>query len=127
MYLLRSEEIRERCIREIKSLPALDNPQFVVEVKKYRKDKTAAQRNYFHKILDIVCDYTGDDTDEVKMQIKYAVLPLKKVSVKGSDYLYPISSEDTTTKQYADLISAALVFANKAGVTIPEKSHWGTK
>lgn len=125
MYLLRTNEVKKHCLAHIESLLACDPPQHVVEVKKYRKDKTASQRAYFHTILDLVCDYTGDDPEEAKLRIKYAVLPLKKITVNGSDHLYPISSENTTTQQYSELIEAALIFANEAGVAIPPPSHWG--
>lgn len=124
-YILRSNEVKKHCLAHIESILALDPPQFVVEVKKYRKDKTKAQRNYFHKILELVCDYTGDDPEEVKMRIKYAILPLNCVTVQGADHLYPISSENTTTQQYSELIEAALLFAAEAGVTITAPSFWG--
>lgn len=121
VFCITSEELRARALKELSSVPL--GHDFIL--KKHVKSKTTNQRRYFHKILQLVCDYTGDSIEHAKMQIKYAVLPLIEVKVNGTVYMHPISSEKATRAQYADLINAALMFASEAGVFVPSASHWG--
>lgn len=120
-YILRNDEVKDRCLKEVQSVPFGHK----VTISKYSKSKTGAQRNYFHQILKLVSDYTGDDQEELKMKIKYRVLPLKEIMVAGERHLYPVSSEKTTTDQYGELIEAALILADAAGVSVPNPQYYG--
>ena len=124
-FVLRDSSIFQRLIAIIRNLGPSDPPLWDVEIKKHVKNKTSQQRRYFHKVLDLVCDYTGDDVEEVKMAIKYRVLPLSEITVDGEKHLYPLSSERATVSQYSDLITAALMFAAEAGVDIPPPHYYG--
>lgn len=124
-YALRTDNNKSACIQEINSLLVCDPPQYEVEIKKFAKSKTSQQRKYFHKILQLICDYTGDYQEDLKMEIKYRVLPLREITVGGRQHLYPISSEKTNTKQYSELIEAALMCASAAEVHIPNPGYYG--
>ena len=124
-YAIRDEQIKQSCLRQINGLLACDPPQHEVVIRKHDKRKTAQQRKYLHKILHVVCNYTGDDVEDAKMKIKYAVLPLREITLSGNTYLYPISSERASVKQYGDLIEAALMFAAEAGVSVPTPNYYG--
>lgn len=120
-YNLVNEDIRKNCLKEIEST-ALGHQ---IIIKEYKKDKTRAQRNYFHKILQIISEYTGEYEEDLKMSIKYRVLPLREINVEGARHMFPISSEKTTIKQYADLIEAAQMMAVVVGVSIPSPKYYG--
>ena len=124
-FVLRNETIKNRCIKAVVDLLACDSPKYQVEIKAAVRSKTSQQRKYFHKILSLICEYTGDNLDDLKMELKYRVLPLKEIEFQGRIHLYPISSEKTTTKQYGELIDAAIMYANAAKVTIPQPDYWG--
>lgn len=125
MYTLRNNTIKQRCLSEIGNLLACDPPQYDVVIKKHKKDKTRAQRSYFHKVVQLVCEHTGDDPEYVKLQFKYRVLPLVQVEVDGETHLTPISSEKATREQYSQLIECAKIYAAAAGVSIPNPEFYG--
>lgn len=124
-FVLRSLEIWDRLNYTIENIIVSDPPMWEVTIRKHVKSKTSQQRKYFHKILSLVCEYTGEDIETLKMQIKYRVLPLVQVTVEGEIYLHPISSEKATVKQYGELIEASLMYADAAGVSVPAADFWG--
>lgn len=118
-------------VRNVEALPR--NGMFEVAIRTSSKKKTHHQRKYFHSILQEICKETGgndglslkDAVENLKMEIKYRVVPLREVKYLDQVYLYPMSSEGLTTKQYADLITAALMYADAAGVNVSPPERFG--
>lgn len=127
MYYLINDTVKQNAIAAIRDLLACEPAQWIVDIRPYKKNKTHAQRAYFHKIIQLVSEATGYDKEELKLKIKYRVLPLVTVEVDGKMYQTPISSEKATREQYSELIEAAKMLAHSAEVSIPQPEYCGFK
>lgn len=122
-FIIKEPSTMDNLLAELKQLSPLKI--WDVTIKEYKKNKTGQQRRYFHKILQTISDYSGDEVSDLKMKIKYRVLPLKEINVEGTRHLYPISSEDASIAQYNDLIEAALMMAEALQVSMRPASYYG--
>ena len=120
-FITRDDAVKQRALEHIQSLEGVWN----IEIKKHVKSKTAQQRRYWHKLLSIIADYRGMTLDEQKMEIKYKVLPLREIKMRGERYLYPPSSESLTSKQYGELIDATLLIGGALELTMPHPDYYG--
>lgn len=89
--------------------------------------KTDQQRRYFHKLLQVFCNETGNDMEQIKMEIKYRVLPLHEVLVNGMKHLYPVSSENTTVEQYGKLIDSIQLMCQAYNIIYPDPRDLGMR
>lgn len=124
-YILsENPEVLENLIHELRSL----NPllKWKVTIKEYKKNLTANQRNYWHKLIDIIAGEIGESPAELKMKIKYKVCELKQVQMKdGTVHKYPPSSEDLTRDQYSELIAATKELGYFLQIELPDPRHFG--
>lgn len=119
LYRIINEEIKANCIQEIESLYG----PWEVNIRKAKR--SLPQNNYWHKLVDIIADFTGDDPEEMKLKLKYELLPLKEVEVKGVKHLYPISTTELTKEQFSPLIEKTLFIGHQLGLTMPLASFYG--
>lgn len=135
MFILRDEKIKQNVIREINTLP-IDGQPWTVEI--HQPKKTRQQEKYFHKLLSLYCDHTGDSEEDIKRDIKFEHLPLKEMKVKIAVFddgilkghkdvwiLEPISSTKASAKQYNMLIEDITVKCMRVGVVVPDLSFYG--
>lgn len=129
IYVIRNAKILGNCVNHIQNLPSTKVWQ--VKITEAKKDLTAQQRNFFHQCVDIIADFNGDEPEDIKMRIKYAVLPLREIIIeehKGfpvKTYMVPVSTESLTRKQYSELIDAALLLGSTLGLAMPSPSSQG--
>lgn len=127
MFILRSEQIKQNLIREIKGIPTKGEPWIAYEIKP--PTKTRQQEKYWHKLMDLLCKHTGEGVEICKIRTKFAVLPLYEVFVEinGVKQLipYPVSSKGISTKQYGELIDRTLIECMDNGVVVPDPSYYG--
>jgi hypothetical protein len=86
------------------------NPEieWEVTIKKYKKNKTAQQRNYYHKLLQIISEHTGDERDDLKTRICYSLGYVREVTLKsGEVVLQRLSTERLKVKEYSTMIESA--------------------
>ena len=102
------------------------NVKWEVSIDKAKpRSKTWKQRNYFHALLDIFCDETGNDVDDLKLKLKFRVLPLNDVIIEGVVHKYPPSSESITAEQYSHLIEAIQMLCVEYDIQYPQPEHYG--
>ena len=126
-YILRNEGVLNRVKHHIVALEVTEPPKWVVSIKPYRKDLTRQQRNYWHKCIDIISKFNGDTPEDLKMEIKFRVLPLTERIINGSKRKWPPSTESITREQYSELIEATLMIAGELELTMPSPQHYGYK
>lgn len=119
VYITKSELIKSRAISEIQGLYG----EWEIKIGKPRKSSN--QERYWHKLLSLISDETGEELDDVKLRIKYAVLPLHEVMVGNKAYLHPGSSTNLTKKAYSELIEATMVLGQQLGFNMPLAAHFG--
>jgi len=84
-----------------------------VLIRPYKSTRTLEQNAYLHKLLADIADYTGDDLESTKLQMKSELLePLAKHKLSNGDYYvtYP-STANMNTKQLAAFCEAIEVWA----------------
>lgn len=116
-------QVIKNCLHDIGGLHP--EKKWIIEVKERKKYFTEKQRNYWHKLIDIISKDQGDTPEDIKMRLKYSVLPLIEVEVRGVTYMYPISSEKLDRKAYGDLITATEELARILGISLPPPSYYG--
>lgn len=89
-----------------------EDQEVQIEVKKLSKDQTIAQRNYFHKILDVFSNETGDSFDDLKVTIKkhYGVWEETTDIINGEKDRMLKSTSDYTRAEYIQLINGFIGF-----------------
>lgn len=120
---IETDDDKKRAIDIIQGQPL--TPIMEVTLQEYKKrPKTAKQRKYFHKIVSLMSEYTGEDFEDCKMRIKFMTLPLRELNLGGQRLIYPISSEKANVKQYNKLIEYATIEAMNNGVVIPTPNDY---
>jgi len=119
VYILRNEDIKKRCIEEIESLYQ------PMQVKITKQKRSNDQNAYWHKLVDVISSFTGDDPEEMKVRLKYEMVPLREIDVKGVKHLYPISTTELNKEQFSLLIEKTLFVGHQLGLTMPLASHYG--
>ncbi len=87
--------------------------------------KSNAQERYWHMLLKVIADYMGEDLEEFKLKMKFEWLPLRTIKVKGTEFLYPVSTTTLNKEQYSMLIEKTLTLGVSLGLEMPLASFWG--
>ena len=128
MYRIINEQVRQNAINEIQSLPL---GQYEITVKKITKDKTAQQRKYWHKLMDIIANDVGMDMEVLKRQIKISLGQYKLFDrynlyeLEHVTYIELFSSEDYNREEYGKAITATLKIAHTLNINLPDRGYYG--
>lgn len=94
------------------------------EKKEEIERRTAQQNKYYHKLLDIICDYTGDDHEwmhdnlKVKFLSKPFVTPEKEVWIVSS-------TTQLTPATFGDYLEKVFKFASEElNLVLPEAKDY---
>jgi len=149
LYIIRPDnEVKQTIIQDLDDLVPWET--YDIEIKKHVKSKTRQQEKYFHAILGIICDHTGDDAGDAKdkqdamTQIKRRITSacgLIEEYTYESDVIceetgqvlvpaghratFPRHTSGLKVKEYAKIITAAQMICMDLGLKYPEPSHYG--
>jgi len=88
--------------------------------------KSRQQESYAHACFKVIADHTGESMEDIKMRIKYSVLPLREINASnGQTYLYPESTVNLDKETYSKLIDAALMIGMMLELKMPDPSYYG--
>lgn len=105
-YITPDNGARNNAISHIANIR--DDKSFQVTIKDKIDNKTAQQRNYFHQLLGIISNYSGDTIDDLKTRLCFTLGLTKEVTLKGGQVITQrISTEQLNKKGYSELIDAA--------------------
>jgi hypothetical protein len=107
-----------------------DGTELRVEIKKYdakkerEKLRTEQQNKYYHKLLDIICDYTGDDHISTHSELK--AMFLSRPWVRGDkEYILVGSTRDLTSKEFGGYIDKVFQWAaTELNLVLPDSSSY---
>jgi hypothetical protein len=122
MYQIKTEEVRQNCLSEIKSLPL---GAYEVTIKKSVKSKTSSQRRYWHKLMQIIADHIGEDMEQLKRKIKRALGHYQTVIIDGDIYIELLSSEAYSRDMYSQAIEATLQMGMSLDLIMPNPAFYG--
>ena len=104
--------------------------EVIIEVREYNEAKekesfrSAAQNRYYHKMLDVLCDYTGDTHMDMHEQLKVRFLA-KPYVLEDKEYMIVKSTTELTTKNFAEYLDKIFHWAaEELEVTLPAASEY---
>lgn len=118
MYVLKSPEIIDRCIAEIKT--SLGK---TVTIKDSKRNND--QNALYWKLVSIIAKEIGETQDDLHAIIKVRFLGVQKRFVDGVELVEPISTTTLTTKEFAGLIDKVYALAANLNIIIPQPDYWG--
>jgi hypothetical protein len=81
-------------------LMTLEGQRVTIDIKKFRKNRTTAQNNYYWGVLiDILSKHTGYEPEEMHDAIKIKFMPVEKAGLISGK-----STKRLTTIEFVDLI-----------------------
>lgn len=95
-----------------------DDQEILLEISKFneakfKKDKRTEQQNkYYHKLLDIICDYIGEEHLKLHNDLKCKFLAKPWVS-EDKEYLIVNSTRDLTLKEFGDYLEKVFKWASE--------------
>lgn len=119
IFVTRTPEIRQRAASFILSLDKVQQIDIGDE------KKSSQQERFFHALCGVIAKFTGDDKEDIKMRIKFSVLPLHEVHVNGVSYMVPKSTTRLTKTEYNQLIEAAMITGNALHLKMPIPAQHG--
>jgi len=120
VYLLNSPQVIQNCIAEI-----LKSSGKEVIVRERVKKKTRQQEKYFHRLIDIIIEFTGDDKTEMKRQITWSCDITESFQDKdGNNILVPKQTSDMNVEEYNKIIPAAQMICMNLGLEYPDPEQY---
>lgn len=123
VFIIKSKEVIDRAVEHIRALPK--EPQHEVVIRKKRKEKSAQQRNYFHKLCEIIGEHTGHGKEYIKLRIKYTTLELIEITTPRGLFYAPPSTENISREEYTNMIDAVLMIGYELGLKMPTPDYYG--
>lgn len=86
--------------------------------------RSKAQNRYYHKLLDIICDHTGDTHLELHEKLKIELLGRPYV-YKDKEVIVVPSTTELTTKTFGDYLERVFKFASEEfGLVLPSPKQY---
>jgi len=125
--MFRSEQERKQFYAEIKLWAKDALVRIIVTAYDPKKEeeelRSKAQNRYYHKLLDIICDHTGDDHLELHEKLKIRLLGRPYVLDDKEVIIVP-STTELTLKTFGDYLEKVFRFASEElGLSLPESKY----
>lgn len=93
--------------------------------KKYIEEKRTEQQNkYYHKLLDIICDFTGDEHLNLHEELKIKFLARPYIR-EEKEYLIVKSTRDLKPNEFGDYLEKIFKWASEEyGLILPSSSEY---
>lgn len=123
LYIIRpNNSARDNAHREIDATEGT----FEVTIQEHKKNKTRCQERYFHKLVDIICAFNGDEKADMKRRIAWNChLREEFVTDEGEVKSIPMSTSGLKVKEYSDIIEAAQMICMTLGLGYPDARDLG--
>jgi hypothetical protein len=117
-YFLKDETIIENCIAQIRNSLGM-----TVTIKKEKR--SLDQNALMWVLLQVLSDYTGDDTETLHERLKVSFLGVEYRTVKGIDLVVPKSTASLNTKKFTAYIDKIYMLGDTLSLKLPRPPHYG--
>lgn len=97
----------------------------IIELKPYKKNKTRQQEKYWHSCLQIIANETGEDMEDLKVDIKISCGFKRKKRIDNEMVTIAVSSTTLKIDEYGILIDATQALAGDLGIVLPQPAFFG--
>lgn len=122
-FILINEDVKQNCLKHLLSLYTDGKHEVVFQEAVIKR--TLNQNALAHKWLGLICDYTGDNIDDLKDSIKDAMGEYKIIGKNGKDYIKYNSSAKFSVKTMMNFMTAIEIMAAELGVVLPSPAYYG--
>lgn len=123
MYFIRPDnKVKEKVLQEIQELP---DKTWCIQITEGNKKRTTQQNAYMHKLIQIICDYTGDDITHMKRTIAWKC-DLREVFVAPEKVIeLPKRTSEMNKEDCGKMITAAQIICLELGLSYPDPAEYG--
>lgn len=124
MIILENEERAEAAYKLIKSFIG-QTPPYCLEIKPYKRVRSAAQNRLYWMWLHVMAQDTGYDDMELHLHFRETFLGYEVVNVRGENVMALRSTTELTVRQmtdYLNLVSRVAVFLD---IVLPYPDDYG--
>jgi hypothetical protein len=122
-FIIKDEKIRQNAMRYLQNLEA----GYMVEFKKAPKGLTDQQRRYWHMLLGILADWKGEETEEVKQELKRRWGMYRIIEFEGENVRELQTSEKLSRDEYAMCIEKTQQILMYLGINFPRPEELGMR
>lgn len=92
--------------------------------KEKEETRSKAQNRYYHLLLDIICEHTGDEHLDMHEQLKVRLLGRPYV-LEDKEIILVKSTKELTTKEFGDYLEKVFKFASEQfGLVLPSSNQY---
>lgn len=121
MYVLRTPEIKERCLQEIKSLPL----GYEVDIREHKSTRSTQQNRLYWKIITIIGDHCGLDREDMHRTFAIRLLEPDLFVVDGKQYVGAKSTTKLSTKEFTEYLDKIYATGAVMGLKLPTPGEMG--
>lgn len=125
--IIRDEETRLEALGMVMKAPLY--AEVIIEEKP--KGKSAQQRKYFHKLVQLIVEHMDGFTDKYNMEAmkrnitEKCDLMMDRTTLDGEIKTEPMRTEHMDVEQYNTIIEAAQIICDMLEIKIPAPSYYG--
>ncbi len=125
MFFILENEERIRAAQEFLAAIPLTNPPYCLEIRPYKRVRSAAQNRLYWMWVHIIADDLGYDEMELHLEFRESFLGYESINVKGEKVFTLRSTTELTVRQmtdYLDRVAKVAVFLN---IILPYPDGYG--
>jgi hypothetical protein len=115
-YVIRSQDIRWRCIKAIEDIDPDEKKQEVI-IREHKNSRSVEQNNLFHAILRALAESTGHSVEEIKEYVSQEYLgSVEYTGLDGTPRTRVRSTSELDVEEMSGLIERVKQLANQLDV-----------
>ena len=115
-YVIRSQDIRDRCTRAIQDID-LEGKKQEVLIREHKNSRSVEQNNLFHAILRALAESTGHSVEEIKEYVSQEYLgSVEYTGLDGTPRTRVRSTSELDVEEMSGLIERVKQLANQLDV-----------
>lgn len=115
-YVIRSQDIRDRCTRAIQDIDTEGKKQEVI-IREHKNSRSVEQNNLFHAIIRALAESTGHSVEEIKEYVSQEYLgSVEYTGLDGTPRTRVRSTSELDVEEMSGLIERVKQLANQLDV-----------
>jgi hypothetical protein len=123
-YVLRTYQIRWRCIEAINALDLESETDYEVIVRPYKSSRSMEQNNLLHSWLREIAEETGHTVEEIKDYVCSEYLGSREyLGINGTPKRRLVSTSELSVEEMSALIERVAQLGAEVGAQLPELKY----